>query len=114
MLRLSQSQLIKMGEPALLRFVKETIGFMRAECPDHTAGKSDEELARTVNEYVALGKRYSITSELNVQKLLYHSIRYKLSIPFSEPLEHALRAKGWDQNYRIKRFIKLIVTHAIR
>lgn len=114
MMIITKTQMVKLGEPALQQFISDTLPFLRKECPVFAEGKSDEDLTHVIHRFIALGKDYNITSGLNVQKLLYHTIHFELAVPFSEPLEQALRAPGWGQNFRIKRFIKLIVSHGIR
>lgn len=111
MFTISKAQMTKLGEPALERFIVDTIIFMRAECTECTAGRNDGQLRHVVLQFIDIGKHYDVVTERNVQRLLFYTLQNKLSVPYSDPLEAALRIEGWDETYRIKQFIKLLPDH---
>jgi hypothetical protein len=111
MMLIKQAQMVKLGEPALQRFITDTVLFAREECTVFAQGKSDDELREVVVQFIDIGTHYNIVIERNVQRLLYYTLQNKLTIPYPPHLEEALRLEGWDENYRIKQFIKRIRIH---
>ncbi|NND94652.1 MAG: hypothetical protein HKN45_07265 [Flavobacteriales bacterium] len=108
---IKDSQINALGIPAKERFILQTIRFLRENTSDWAVDKNDEEIRRDIENMIRIGDEKNIKKEINIQKMLYHWIKYDLSLPFNEQIDHSLSIEGLNENRRIKEMIKVIRKH---
>lgn len=108
------AQIEVLGKQQQEKFIEKTITFLRDNTPKWADSKTDDQIRSAIEKMIELGKERNIRKEINIQKLLYHWIKYDLNMPLSDEIEGELNQQGLSENYRVKCMIKAIVKNGIR
>lgn len=108
------AQIEALGSPHKAKFIEKTITFLRESIPEWAESKNDDQVKTSIESILEIGKERNIKKEINIQKLLYHWIKYDLNIPPSQQIDTQLVQDGLSEDYRVKCMIKAIRKNGIR
>jgi len=110
MLIISKAQMKVFKDHSTEEFVQRTVVFLRENTPDWAVRRTDEAIAEHVRDLIAWGHEVGIRKEINLQKLMYHVIKYKLPIPFNDRVLNVLDGEV-SEDRRIKDLIRICKDH---
>jgi hypothetical protein len=105
---IKETQIQTLGSSSKLEFIEKTIAFLRENVPDWATSKEDDEIRGHIESMIEMGSDRNISKEINIQKLLYHCLRFGLRIPFNKRVEELLAFDVLSEDERVKRLIKEI------
>lgn len=109
MLSLQPKQIASFEKSERTKFVQKTVVFLKYNYYEWTQGKSDKELEQYVESMIALGKKYEIYKEINIQKLLFLNRQFSFALPLTFAHRNVLMEEGLDEDSRIKQFYKSLL-----
>ncbi|NEN23565.1 hypothetical protein G3O08_08635 [Cryomorpha ignava] len=108
------AQIEALGTPKKEKFIEKTIAFLKENTPKWAESKTDDQISATIENMIELGRERNIKKEINIQKLLFHWIKYELKTPPSPEIDAELIQESRSENYRVKCMIKAIRRNGVR
>ena len=103
-----QEQLEKLGAPEKEKFILKTIEFLDENLPDWAHSKNEEEIRKYIEDMITIGRCKNVKKEINIQRLLYHSILRQIPNPSAIARDILTYSEEEDENDRVKNFINLL------
>lgn len=111
MFTISKAQMAQFGAYSRDEFVQRTVAFLKENTPQWAAERTDDVIADHIQKTIDACARIDIRQEINIQKVLYHSIRTN-NDPFAEgPFFDILSTPQQVESRRIMTLIKYVREH---
>ncbi len=90
-------------------FIKKTIVFLIGNFKEWAEGKDETALRHYIRSIMDLGKKYHVTKQINLQKLMHYHIEYKFDLPLHSDVVKILTQNKNSESLRIEnlhRYLK--------
>lgn len=110
MFTISKAQMAQFGTHSRDQFVQRTVAFLKENTPQWAKARDDEEIAQHVRETIEWGLKIGIRKEINVQKVLYHTVRAGRLVD-DKDLQPIWSGSQPTENRKVMEFIKYMNGH---